>query len=280
MKNRFSIKELTLGAVVATGIALCSVPATAWAQTTVSEFCGSGSQVLGTLVSQTAASSGTTSCTESGLTFSHAVTAVSYSGWGRGTISANDGSAFSLLGFTASNVRPYRYVSEEENFRSPQPGRNAALPEIIAGTQIHVTATYADGATRRFVYNSTNGTFLEAGNHTTDGRTFSQSVANTYDFSFDNDLSNVVKLDFSINPVGVLLLNRWDASGAYLEPVLIDDFSGTGFSGRFIGIDNVRVSGVVAAVPEPSTYALMLTSLGVMGWSVRRHRRQQAAANA
>lgn len=41
------------------------------------------------------------------------------------------------------------------------------------------------------------------------------------------------------------------------------------------GIDNLVVStNAVAAIPEPSTYALMLAGLGLVGWAVRRRKMQ------
>ena len=43
--------------------------------------------------------------------------------------------------------------------------------------------------------------------------------------------------------------------------------SGDGYSG--VVIDNISLIGV-PAVPEPSTYALMLAGLGVIGWTARR----------
>ncbi len=37
---------------------------------------------------------------------------------------------------------------------------------------------------------------------------------------------------------------------------------------------------VVAAVPEPSTWAMMLTGFGLVGWALRRHMRSQQLATA
>jgi len=39
-------------------------------------------------------------------------------------------------------------------------------------------------------------------------------------------------------------------------------------------IDNLQYN-AAAAVPEPETYALMLTGLGIMGWVARRKKNKQ-----
>jgi hypothetical protein len=41
-----------------------------------------------------------------------------------------------------------------------------------------------------------------------------------------------------------------------------------------VELDSITVTGGVVAVPEPSTYALMLGGLGVVGWMTHRRRRQ------
>lgn len=42
---------------------------------------------------------------------------------------------------------------------------------------------------------------------------------------------------------------------------------------------NGRVNGIVSPVPEPETYALMLTGLGVVGFAARRNRRSASATS-
>lgn len=45
----------------------------------------------------------------------------------------------------------------------------------------------------------------------------------------------------------------------------------------FFGIDNILLtSGLTSAVPEPSTWAMMLFGFGAIGWSMRRSRRVKA----
>jgi hypothetical protein len=43
---------------------------------------------------------------------------------------------------------------------------------------------------------------------------------------------------------------------------------------EFLGLDNVSVTGTVAAVPEPETYALLLAGLAALGSFARRRSRR------
>lgn len=47
-------------------------------------------------------------------------------------------------------------------------------------------------------------------------------------------------------------------------------FHGTG--NKLVSIDNVSLTGAVAAVPEPETYAMLMAGLGIVGFVARRRR--------
>jgi hypothetical protein len=57
-------------------------------------------------------------------------------------------------------------------------------------------------------------------------------------------------------------------------------YLGTGDTNDFIGIDTVNIGNVVAAVPEPSTYAMFAAGLGLVGWMRRRSGRAIGAGVA
>lgn len=51
-----------------------------------------------------------------------------------------------------------------------------------------------------------------------------------------------------------------------------------GFTDFDVAIDNISVTAEAAEVPEPSSYALMLGGLGLMGWMARRRSRRPPTA--
>ena len=94
-------------------------------------------------------------------------------------------------------------------------------------------------------------------------------------------------LDFTVN-TGVLLLSYDEDFGAYTSGPLAFDFSGA-FKLFFRadpdtpGSDNIGlvlddVSLDIAAVPEPASWAMMISGFGLVGGALRTRRRQTLAA--
>jgi len=55
---------------------------------------------------------------------------------------------------------------------------------------------------------------------------------------------------------------------------LIDSISLTGVEGgTFADVQQVRIGGITAAIPEPETYALMMAGLGAIGFIARRRKK-------
>ena len=59
---------------------------------------------------------------------------------------------------------------------------------------------------------------------------------------------------------------------------LITQIRVTSINGDAIGIREIFFDDGTTTIPEPETYALMLTGLGIMGWMVRRQNRQTVGA--
>lgn len=65
----------------------------------------------------------------------------------------------------------------------------------------------------------------------------------------------------------------WDAGAAGVGRIRVVE----GDYGHHFGIDNVTREGVITAVPEPETYAMMLAGLGLLAGSGRRRRQMPRA---
>jgi hypothetical protein len=108
---------------------------------------------------------------------------------------------------------------------------------------------------------------------TADGVTYNSPVdANGGGLGFEFDLGGTLEGSF------VVAVKQGDAFTLfyYEESAPVDSltylgYGGTGFLGA--GISHFTVYGTVTPpIPEPSTYALMLAGLGVVGWMARRRR--------
>jgi hypothetical protein len=80
-------------------------------------------------------------------------------------------------------------------------------------------------------------------------------------FAVTMDLSSIAALN-NVSNVSVRLIDNGTAS-------INGGTVGSGGTGR---VDNFLVSGTVAAVPEPETYALMMAGLGIVGFIAKRRK--------
>jgi len=80
--------------------------------------------------------------------------------------------------------------------------------------------------------------------------------------------TNVASVSFGAAAAGLTFDNAAGFSG------LISQFSAVGVNGAFTSFNGAEVGspGMIAAVPEPETYAMMLAGLGLVGFSARRRR--------
>lgn len=87
---------------------------------------------------------------------------------------------------------------------------------------------------------------------------------------------------FQDNTQETLYLNTNSLAG--LETFVVDKKNlkaflfGTRTAGENIQIDNIRLEGSIAAVPEPATWAMMIVGFGGIGATLRRRRQVPAAA--
>ena len=107
-----------------------------------------------------------------------------------------------------------------------------------------------------------------------------QSYLLSYDLSAYNGFDNIGVLNVS---VGTAFETLTGTAGGYSHQTLsfaadslattlkFENAYPTSDWYNYPHLDNVSVT---AAVPEPETYALMLTGLGIMGWVVRRKKRE------
>jgi hypothetical protein len=91
-------------------------------------------------------------------------------------------------------------------------------------------------------------------------------------------LDGTIRLDFAFTPnVGeVVTVFSYDGRSGEFDSVV-----GAGLAAGFVltpiyGTDSFQIG--VAAIPEPETYALMLTGLGVVLWAGRRRRGARAVS--
>lgn len=242
-----------------TGLALAVLGlagAPAAAQSTLTTFCGNETLTVGTVNSDTVAVRGTSTCTEAGYNFVHGVfnlAATLNSGYGEGSFTSAGGDAFSLYGFTASNLTVFR----DEGAGRTNPIPDQPYYDMIEGTRINITANYANGTEQRFVFTTAEATANANG---------------TYSFDFGSSFVDVLGLSFSVNPVGLLVARLYDANGSLVVNSVVDAFDGSTFRDVAIQVDDVRIATTVAAVPEPSTYVLMLLPLALVGAVARRRR--------
>ena len=113
----------------------------------------------------------------------------------------------------------------------------------------------------------------------------------TFSLRYLDGIGNILKNSLTQHFNSILSTTSWNqvtyslgavpvgATAAFIEfsqgigPVGLDPVSGHVFAGGTVLIDDVNLSSVAAAVPEPESYALMLAGMAVVGGTVRRRRR-------
>ena len=84
--------------------------------------------------------------------------------------------------------------------------------------------------------------------------------------------------DYAASAAGLVLYNAWvcgDPIPGVCGPFPMTAGSGVGSIGGFIAIENITV----AAVPEPSTWAMMVLGFAGLGFAFRKSRRRNSVAN-
>jgi hypothetical protein len=236
MKSLLSFARGTLAAVALA--VTCLLPGVAAADTLTfddPQSCGSNGSLL--------VSFGST-CTTQGLTFASA--SVPFRGQTI-TISAANGGLFTVSAFDGGNGLPARTGLTSAQLREPAVA-GSGFESLDWGQTITFTGTRADGTTTTFSYNNytPNQTF-------TLGPSFSELVS----LQVSTGGTVVQVSTFSVDPAGFYR----NTGGFNLFP-----------GGGVTPIDNLQVN-VVAAVPEPSTYALFAVPLAFLVlWQRRRQR--------
>lgn len=230
----------------------------------------------------TLALTGTSNVLPTGFQIAESGTGAAADGfYAAGTGSSNAGNAYSfgasgsaeraLGSLTSGSVTPIQFGRLFTN------GLAAVITDLAIGyTGEQWRVGNAAASLLTFEY-STNATSLTTGNWTR---------ASALDFLplFINGTSTGAALD------GNLAANQRAISGT-LSGLSIGIGSGFGLrwtqadvtgADQGLGIDNLSLRAtsaqVQAAVPEPSTWAMMLFGFGAIGWSVRSRRRRAAAA--
>jgi hypothetical protein len=98
-----------------------------------------------------------------------------------------------------------------------------------------------------------------------------------FTFAFADGQSQVVDYTLANTPGEWLTVNtlRFD-----LAPLVSFSWTPTTNSSGFVQFDNVALSDVSAAVPEPASWAVMVAGFGMAGGALRRRSRVAAAARA
>lgn len=107
------------------------------------------------------------------------------------------------------------------------------------------------------------------------GNNGGSALTGTYYFDLSNEVSSTY-FELTDNGDGTVSA-MVGATGDTFSGTLSNSYSGTGIGLGFYGnaqADNFYAVSAVSAVPEPSTYALMLGGLGLVGFMAARRRKQ------
>jgi len=130
--------------------------------------------------------------------------------------------------------------------------------------------------------------FLQAGTTYQLSFDYNGQAGNPPGAILDYSLGSLVSGSINVDGMNVFAdlapVTAWQTSQSLLTPALSDTYrlTFTTSAGFFTApfIDNVSVSEVAAAVPEPETYALMLAGFGAIGLFGRRQRRARERARS
>ncbi|MFD1612493.1 PEPxxWA-CTERM sorting domain-containing protein [Sphingomonas tabacisoli] len=136
-----------------------------------------------------------------------------------------------------------------------------------------LSSTSSNGQAR---FNTADGTLDAARIFLTKGGTFTQAEFNLFNAQGS---TNSVSISVNGGPAQVFALGNgqnffgFSATGGDAITSISFDTNGTGVT----DLRQVRLGGVLAAVPEPATWAMMLGGFGMLGAATRRQRRSVSA---
>ncbi len=178
---------------------------------------------------------------------------------------ANDWFELTNTGSTAVNITGWKMDDNSNAFASSVALRGVG--SIAAGQSVVFVESNTSGSNDA----SINAAFIQAwfggsapaslviGNYGGSGVSLSQAADAVNIFTGSGTL--VTRVDF-----GASTLGRTFDNAAGLNNVTLTSFSTTGVNGAWLSANGVEVGspGAIAAVPEPSTLALVFTSLGLL----------------
>lgn len=181
------------------------------------------------------------------------------------TTYANDWFELTNTGSTAVDITGWKMDDNSNAFASAVALRGVS--SIAAGQSVVFIESNASGSNDA----SINAAFTQAwfgnsapaslviGNYGGSGVSLSQTADAVNIFTGTGTL--VTRVDFNASTLG-----RTFDNAAGLNNAVISTFSSTGIHGAFTSANGVEVGspGTIAAVPEPSTLALVFTSLGLL----------------